>query len=325
MSRQYDDFMEGKFELYDETHELIDPNSFDELMKAFEVKDLLQTAINSLMHDEDSHGWSTLLQLQEDNIQTYLDSIGEFDNSFLVNNINYLAKSNDLRIGEVESMIGLSAGYISRTAKENSAKKLSVDVVWKIARLFEVDIKALLETNLLIPNSNSDLAIKFLEKAYRDTEAGKIEWICNGGVISELDTSIEKEGLITYEDGQENEVAIYHSKFLNPEARFVLEDDIFACENISLTHEVLIIPFKLEGKGNTYYEFLFRRSIDDENDPKYGTYVYTRVFTTADDPFMSVSFFADKLYKYVKDREYDTRLSPGAKSIISDYLKSGEH
>lgn len=320
MSHQFNDYMEGKFEVFGETYELVEPDNFEELMQALRVKEVIQTAISSLMHDEDSSALCTLMDEQDCFIREYLDSIGDFDNRFLISNIAFLARKNNLRIGEIESMLGLSAGYISRTAKENSAKKLSIDVVWKIAHLFEVDIRDLLETDLQIPNSNSDLAVKFLEKVYHETESGLIEWQCNGGVVSELDDSFANSELVTYE----KEKPYYRSMYLSRDARFVLADDIFACENIALHAEVLIVPFYLESSGEQamHYEFIFRRSVDDENDPEFGSYYFTRMFTTADDAFTRLDGLASSLYKLLKDREYDTRMSPGAKSIIAYYLKS---
>lgn len=321
MSRQFDEYMEGKFEVLGETYEVVEPENFEELMQALHVREVIQTAISSLMHDEDSSRLCTLMDKQNDFIQEYLDSIGNFDNRYLISNIAFLAKKNSLRIGEIENMLGLSAGYISRTAKENSAKKLSIDVVWKIARLFEVDIRHLLETDLQIPDSNSDLAAKFLEKVYRDTESGLVEWQCNGGVIAALDDSFSGSGLVTYE----KDTPYYHSMYLNRDARFVLADDIFACESIALEAEVLIVPFYLENSGEQamQYEFIFRHSVDDENDPKYGSYYFTCMFTTADDPFSHLDSPAGRLYKLLKDREYDTRMSSGAKAVITSYLKSG--
>lgn len=320
MSRQFDEYMEDKFEIYGELHSLIEPNNFEELMKAIQVRDVIQTAISGLMHDETSNGWDDLLQTQVDYIQEYVKSIGEFDNSYLVNNIDYLTKKNDLRMGDLEKLLGISAGYISRTAKENSAKKLSIDVVWKTAKLFEVDIRALLEADLQIPNSNTEMAAKFLQKVYKQTEEGTIEWINNGGVECELDESIKAVGLVTEED----ETALYHPMRLSPDARFVLIDDIFTCENINLEKEVLIIPFKLEKSEKTDYDFVLRWSEDDELNPNYGQHYFKRMFNTVDDPFGALDVYADNLYRLIKDREYDTRLSPEVKDIITDYLKGSK-
>jgi transcriptional regulator with XRE-family HTH domain len=318
MSRQFDEYMADKFELYGEAHSLIEPGSFEELIKAIQVKDVIQTAISSLMHDEDSSGWDDLLQTQNDFIHEYLSSLGEFDNSFLVNNINYMAKKSDLRIGDLEKLLGISAGYISRTAKENSAKKLSVDVVWKIAKLFETDIKVLLETDLQIPNSNTEMAAKFLQKTYGQTADGTIEWINNGGVECELDERIKGTKLVTEDDA----VTLYHPMRLSRDARFILVDDIFTCENINLEKEVLIIPFRLEKSDKINYDFILRWSEDDESNPDYGKNYFQRMFNTVDDPFGGLDVYANNLYQLIKNREYDTRISPEVKDIITDYLKS---
>lgn len=320
MSRQFDEYMKGKFELFGETYELIEPDNFEELLQALRVRNVIQNGINGIMHDEDSSGLSTLLEEQDGYIREYLDAIGDFDNRFLIGNIAFLAKKNNLRIGELENMLGLSAGYISRTAKENSAKKLSIDVVWKIARLFEMDIKILLETDIKIPDSNSNLATKFLAKLYRDTESGLIEWQHNGGVETKLDSSFANSGLVTHE----NDGDYYHPMHLSRDVRFVLADDIFACKDISLETDILIIPFYLEssGKRTMQYEFIFRHPVGDENDPEFGSHYFTQMFTTVDDPFTRLNEYADRLYQLLKNREYDTRMSLEAKSIITDYLKS---
>lgn len=320
MSRQFDEYMADKFELYGEQHSLVEPDNFEELMNAIQVRDVIQTAINGLMHDEDSSGWDNLLQTQVDYIQEYINSLDEFDNSFLVNNINYLTKKNDLRIGDLEKLLGISAGYISRTAKENSAKKLSIDVVWKTAKLFEVDIRVLLEADLQIPNSNTEMGAEFLKKVYTETEEGTIEWINNGGVECQLDESIKSGGLVVEED----ETTLYKPMRLSQEARFVLVDDIFTCENITYENEVLIIPFKLENSEKVNYDFVLRSSEDDEANPNFGNYYFKRMFNTVDDPFGTLDVYADNLYRLIKNREYDTRMSHGVKEIIANYLKRGK-
>ena len=320
MSRQFDESMVGKFELFGETYELVEPHNFEELMQALRVKEVIQTGISGLMHDEDPSSLLMLMEEQNGFIGDYLNSIGEFDNRFLISNISFLAKKNNLRIGEIESMLGLSAGYISRTSKENSAKKLSIDVVWKIARLFEVDIKLLLETDLQVPDSNSDLAMKFIAKVFKETESCLIEWQCNGGVSTVLHESFSKAGLITHK----GEITYYHPMSMNRDVHFILADDIFACESIAANSEVIIVPYYFESSSEKYrqYESILRYSVDDENDQEYGAYRFARMFTTGDDPFSDLQNDAEKLYELIKDREFDTRMSARTKTIISDYLKS---
>ena len=74
MSRQFDEYMEGKFELFGETYELVEPENFEELLQALRVRDVIQNGINGLMHDEDSSGLSALLEEQDGYIREYLDS-----------------------------------------------------------------------------------------------------------------------------------------------------------------------------------------------------------------------------------------------------------
>ena len=299
-----------KFELYGESHFLIKPSNFDELMKAMQVKDDIQTAINGLMNDEDSSKWGDLLQTQEHYIHEYVISLGEFDNTFLVNNINYIVKNNGLHIGELEKLLGISAGYISRTAKENSAKKLSIDVVWKIAKLFETDFRVLLETDLRIPNSNTEMAAKFLQKIYKQTAEGAIEWISNCGFYE-----LDEIKLVTEEDA----VTLYHPMHLNPDARFILTDDIFICENIVIGKEILIIPFTLEKSRKNNFDFVLRWLEDDERYP--GKYCFKNMFNTCDDPRGPLDAFASSLYRLIRDREFDTSIAPDVKGMITEYLK----
>ena len=119
MSRQFDEYMADKFEIYGELYSLVEPENTKELMEALEIKARIQDQINSLMHDEDSSGWCDLLQQQEDYISEYIESLGDFDNTILAKNIVYLVKKNGMRVGELEEFLGISTGYISRTVKED--------------------------------------------------------------------------------------------------------------------------------------------------------------------------------------------------------------
>ena len=72
MSRQFDEYMEGKFEVLGETYEVVEPENFEELMQALHVREVIQTAISSLMHDEDSSRLCTLMDKQNDFIRNTL-------------------------------------------------------------------------------------------------------------------------------------------------------------------------------------------------------------------------------------------------------------
>lgn len=314
MSRQFDEYMADKFEIYGELYSLVEPENAKELMEAIEIKNKIQSYISGLMHDEDSSGWCDLLQQQEDYISEYVNSLGDFDNSTLANNIVYLVKKNAMRVGELEELLGISAGYISRTVKEDSKKKMSIDIVWKIARLFDTDIKTLTETQMWVSRNNTDLLVKFLDRLYRDTKDNYFAWENDGGLMVVLNERYEKVGLITTED---DDKCIYHPNHLNPDVTWILSKDIVYLECFDSNRDLAIIPFMADGKENLKgYDFIF--IWEDGED-----ICWQKVFYTNDDPFGDLFEGADKLYELIETSEYDAKLTPNIQQLITKYVEGG--
>lgn len=316
MSRQFDEAMEGRFDIYGEEYRLVEPENIDELVRALEVKSALETYLSGLMHDEEPGGYDNLLQEQEDYIQEYVESLGEFDNSTLIGNINYFLKKLNLRMGEFEQLIGVSTGYISRTAKEKSAKKLSVDIVWKIAKLFGVDIRTLLEVDLMIPNSNAEMISKFLMKLCVQTKQNDITWKNHGGGMCYLDEEMRLTGLFT--EGSED--IVYHcNDHMNPNFKFVLADDIYTCSSIVEGKELAMIGYSVSGKEDSYYlDFVF---ITPHFDGKDNQYIVEKAFYSSDDKFGVITTRGGELMHLVQTQEMDAQISPEVRSIIANYLK----
>lgn len=314
MSRQFDEYMADKFEIYGELYSLVEPQNTKELMEALDIKAKIQTQISNLMHDEYLGGWEELLQQQEYYISEYVDSLGAFDNTILAKNIIYLVKKNGMRVGELEEFLGISAGYISRTAKEDSKKKMSIDVVWKIARLFDTDIRTLTETQMWVSRSNTDLLIKFLDRLYEDTKDNYFSWENDGGVMVVLNERYEKAGIITTE---EDEKCVYHPNHMNQSVKWVLYKDIVSLECFDKNRDLVIIPFMAEGKENLQaYDFIFMWEDDEE-------ICWQKVFYTSDDPFGHLFTSADKLYQLIENSEYDAKLSPNIHQLITKYVEGG--
>ena len=154
MSKTINYYIDGSFEFRGEIYKLVNPSSFHELMKALKVKEEIGEILKEI-DGEDLDKVLSILEDQNDMIYGYVDDLKEFDNSLFINNLDYLLKESGLKTGELEDLINVSAGYISRTAKKNSKKRMSIDVIWDIATLFEIDIKSLLETDLRVKNTNS--------------------------------------------------------------------------------------------------------------------------------------------------------------------------
>ena len=317
MSRQFDEAMEGRFDIYGEEYRLVEPENIDELIRALEVKAALETYLSGLMHDEEPGGYDDLLQEQEGYIKEYIDSLGEYDNSHLISNINYFLRKLNLRMGELEQLIGVSAGYISRTAKENSALKLSLDVVWKIARLFEIDIRTLIEADLMIPNSNAKLVTQFLDKLCKQTARNDIKWENRGGAVCYLSDTLRDTEVFTEE---ENGKVVYHANdHMNPDYKFVLADDVYTCASIVDGKEFAMIGFGIDGKKDSYFfDFVFLTPMMIKGKPGY---IVEKAFYSSDDRFRVIENKGEELMHLVQSQEMDAEISPEVRSIIADYLK----
>ena len=264
------------------------------------------------MHDEDSSGWETLMQEQEDYIQEFIDNRADFDNGILMKNLAFLLKKYNLKMGDLEKILGISAGYISRTAKENSAKKLSIDVVWKIAELFELSVDKLIGDDISELSGNIGMLVDFLDKLYRQTECVDIEWDNLGGIHGEIDETFERLGLFTKEgDGYIR----YSAPGRNPGARFLLADDVISTYSVDEFKQLIIVPFRVEKKAEIHYDFMFVWATTDSE-----TYAREKVFYSYDEPFGTLDHHAEALYREAKEHFMDVPVSADMRKFITGYL-----
>lgn len=317
MSRRYDEYMEGSFELYGERYWLVEPDNLEELLKAFHVRDLIQEGWSGLLHDEDASVWETLLQEQEAYIQEFIENREDFNNGILVKNIAFLLKKYDLRMGDLEKVLGISAGYISRTAKENSAKKLSIDVVWKIAELFGISVDKLIGDDISELNGNIGMLVDFMEKLRHQTECVDIEWDNLGGVHEKTDEQFDQLGLFNRDtDG----AILYAAPERNPKVKFYLADDVIGTYNVDEFRQMIIIPFHAEKDHTVHYDFMFVWSTrDSETDAR------EKIFYSYDEPFGTLDRYAEALYREAKEHFMDVPVSADMRKFISGYLgKAGD-
>ena len=269
------------------------------------------------MHDEDSSGWETLMQEQEDYIQEFIDNRADFDNGILMKNLAFLLKKYNLKMGDLEKILGISAGYISRTAKENSAKKLSIDVVWKIAELFEISVDKLISDDISELSGNIGMLVDFMDKLHRQTECVDIEWDNWGGVHGETDETFDQLGLFARE---EDGSVRYSALGRNPEVKFLLADDVIGTYSVDEFKKLIIIPFRMDKKSEVHYDFMFVWATTDSE-----TYAREKVFYSYDEPFGTLDHHAEALYREAKEHFMDVPVSADMRKFITRYLgKAGD-
>lgn len=110
------------------------------------------------------------------NIEEVSRMSAEFDKSVLFGNISYLIKQNNLKVGEIETEAGVSAGYIARASKDERSKP-GIDFVLKVADILHVGLETLLWSNLEEATPTEKYIMNFLNKLNTDTVADKLDWI----------------------------------------------------------------------------------------------------------------------------------------------------
>lgn len=312
MSRMYNNSAEHRFEVFGEEYDLVEPESLVDLVEALRVRDALQEGIDATEPDS-GHNYYALQRLQNDWIDEYIVSLGEFDNTMLARNINYLCKKNNIRIGDLERILGISTGYISRTAKEKSGKRMSIDIAWRIARIFSVTLTALIETDLQVPNQNTALVAQFLDKLKARTERNDIEWENLGGPMCEFDRRLA--GMEIFQE--ESDDVVYRPAHLNSERRFTLADDVYACKGVDPEGLLIMVAYSMDERESSYHiDFYFLRPNNSVNQ----RWRLDKAFSTIDDRSGQLDRLAGDLMSLVQTQEMDTKITPEVRNVLKNFL-----
>lgn len=94
----------------------------------------------------------------------------------LVSNLAYLIQEKKVKLSEVESAIGISAGYLSKMMKKGAEANPSIELVWKLSQYFDVSMERLLNTNLTNSYDNMRLLTSLARFLKVETLSGRMEW-----------------------------------------------------------------------------------------------------------------------------------------------------
>lgn len=95
-----------------------------------------------------------------------------------LNNIYFLSRKKGIKISEIESEAGLSAGYISRLNKEGNTTPLNLELVVMAAGLLRVPMECLLSLDYDDMTSTQEYLASFIGKLTADTCKNELRWDC---------------------------------------------------------------------------------------------------------------------------------------------------
>lgn len=148
------------------------------------LKDLYeQMGMEKEEEDEESLEVSEAIEEQESQMENFSNSINTFDSKHLSSNMEYLLKQHSMKVSDLESLLNVSAGYISRTMGTDSKKRISIDIVWMIAELFKVNIDDLLNRDLTAPTKDLKTVVDFVSKIKAETDGETIHWSILGNKL----------------------------------------------------------------------------------------------------------------------------------------------
>lgn len=282
-----------------------------------ELKDRYeQMGMEKQEEDEESESIAEAIQEQEKQIHNF-SSKYVYDNTRLRDNLNQLLKQNGLQVNTLEALLELSAGYISRTMGKDAKKRLSIDVVCKIASMFNINMNDLLNTDLSAPTKDMKKVVDFIGKLKKDIEDEKSHW-----------TTIT---LFPFREKGDSD--LFFSKDGKKEIYKPVDKGSFigkASELFKLDTKVGILFFV---KGRSCFDDadvyeIYQFDEEDYMSRMGSGYESEYPLTLLAETFMERSGVlfekCDELYKTIKTHERDFTISNTARNIIDRFLDSGE-
>ena len=248
---------------------------------------------------------------QKKHISEFINAQANYDSKFLSSNLDYLLKMYGLRISDLEELLGVSAGYVSRTINPESKKRLSVDIVWKISEIFQVNVDTLLNIDIQVPTQSLNDVIAFFKKLKQETDDAAIHWKNQGNkkenYVGLFFKELEECGL----DGTKR-YQYAPDGYANETKAVGLTDDIYSAD--TSIGELYLLPLENQFKEKGFELYIYTdKGIYDSGD-------LDLICSTFNDRSNTLRSKCDELFKSVKLHESDFVISETAKNLISRYL-----
>lgn len=194
----------------------------------------------------------------------------EFNKRLCLSNIYYLAKKKNIKIGDLESAAGVSAGYISRLNKADTKTSPSIEMLVAVADMLEVSLDALLhhDFEVLTPGEKYmvDFLSKLIEKTTDNDEIWQRETYSKLSHIRADENGNPNHPLFSWQSKftpgiggypEEQSFIGYNSLFREEERVSVCDDGyILPFGDQSLYLMKVIVPTEMDGQGNdAEYEY----------------------------------------------------------------------
>lgn len=289
---------------------------------------ILSLAMGTNLGFRDKTEESELKRAFKDNqvqiIRDYLNGEGNIDKDLLMRNISFLVRENGIKMSDLEDLLELSAGYISRTLKPGSEKKLSSEHLWKISRIFDVDLEILLTYDMAYMGTQEGKLLTFLTKLKMDVISDNLQWeIFIPHEEFKICPACSK-ALEVFENRFSEIVGAFWRKYKpigkeKSKTTYCVHTAIYRCIAPGQPVDgLLIVPYlnlkDLKTAKVEEYRFDFYRYSPNATEKQ-----IIEIFST-DDYSETLSVCAYKIFKDIEDSQNKKKLSQDALKIIDDYI-----
>ena len=286
----------------------------------------------------------------------------DFNRQQLVENIGNLIQQKGMKIGEVESSIGISTGYLSRLSKDGNNSIPATDVTWKLAQHFGVSTDALISGDFSNGTDNLSVLKRFLKKLTVRTVEGSVDWV---PVTTKFVNAVLKgdEGLFFLVKEKDRDYGVPH---FEPEDNFSEATMTYSCFHNRKIVSVAspLDPAWMTGDGfkaklsESRWIYLFPMCVSFDTGTPAGTteqdyfemymldwvppggiagaaavlsgevsgrWVEKQVFDTFKSSYMPLAEDVKELYDTASRTAYDVKLNASVKSAILDFLDDGSN
>ncbi len=253
--------------------------------------------------DDDYNVLVRTIEEQEFELNKYTENIGTFNTELFRQNLDNLLKAKGLKISELEAALGLSAGYISRVTGPDSKRKLTVETLWKIAEILQVNIDDLLNKDVSEPGRDLKTVFEFIDRLYQETINEDIHW-------ENIGSSPNERNDIFFEEKNGTKVFLVNS---------LPEDECSIYDAFLVTLPVGdIYFFGAKGKNGTDEFSMYLVDIERED---HGIDPRIQILNTGKDITGTLYGRCKKLMKAITSRKRNFVLSDEARGYLNSYLR----
>lgn len=245
----------------------------------------------------------------------------EFNKDLMLKNISFMLSEFGKKIGELEAEAGVSAGYISRTAKDAKSKP-GIDFVVKVAEALKTSVDTLINVDLSELTPTERYLIAFLEKLKQDTLEDKLDWVRESAdFLNRMETDMNgyvEHPLFSLETFYEESECEYPEQV----TRVVMTSKRFDCHT-AIEGDCFNLRMK---NGATLYIMNICKNVHRVNDMSafakevwMNQYGKTQ-FLCDNAPNSSLAFLVEDLYSTLLIRSNHPRISRDLKAVIDSYM-----